>query len=72
MRTISKTTLVRIRAVARKPAELGLIGDRAFFFADGRIEHGRISVRTLAKKPLVYAEVSDAGRAQLFAARMCQ
>lgn len=41
-----------------------------FFFADGRIEQERISVRTLAKRPLVDADVADAGGARLVTARL--
>lgn len=69
---VPRTTLVRIRAEFREPVELRLIGGRAFYSADGRIDQGQISVQTLAKKPLVYADVNDAGRARLFTASVCQ
>lgn len=68
---VPRTMLVRIRAVFREPVDLRLIGGRAFRSADGRISQGQISVQTLAKKPVVYADVIEAGRARLFMSRAC-
>jgi hypothetical protein len=68
---VPRTTLVRIRAVFREPVELRVTDGRAFSSAEGRVARGQISIQALAKRPLVYADVVDAGRARLFTGRSC-
>lgn len=68
---VPRTMLVRVRAVFREPVDLRLIGGRTFYSADGRISQGQLAVQTISKKPVVYGEVTESGRAQLFTAGSC-
>jgi hypothetical protein len=63
---VGKSVLVRVRATFRDPVveEPNKAGD--FISALGRMTTGQIAVRTVAGKPLVYADVADGGRARLF------
>ena len=63
--------LVRVRAVFNRPVALRLLGGRAYYAADGRIARGQIAVQTLAKKPLLYMEAADTGRARIFTGQSC-
>jgi hypothetical protein len=67
---VQRTLLVRVRAEFRRPTALKA-ADKRTFTAVGRMERGQIAVRTLTGKPLVYAEVSDAGKARLFTTGGC-
>ena len=66
---VPRSLLVRVRAVFREPVELTL-ADRSYS-AIGRIAQGQVAVRTTAGKALVYADVTDSGRARLFTAGRC-
>jgi hypothetical protein len=66
---VPRSLLVRIRAVFREPVELEVV--HRSYSAVGRIEQGQVAVRTTDGKPLVYADVSDSGRARLFTAKGC-
>ena len=66
-----KRVLVRIRSTFTEPITPELDRKGGWYGANARIEKGQIAVRTLTGKPLVYAEVSDSGRARLFTARSC-
>lgn len=66
---VPRSLLVRIRAVFREPVELEVV--HRSYSAVGRIEQGQLAVRTTGGKPLVYADVSDSGRARLFTAKGC-
>ena len=63
---VGKSVLVRVRASFTEPVveEPNKVGD--FVNALGRMNTGQIAVRTLTGRPLVYADVADGGRAQLF------
>jgi hypothetical protein len=67
----AKTVLVRVRATFHEPvvAEPNAVG--SFISASGRIVVGKIAARTTSGKPLVYADVSESGRARLFTAGGC-
>jgi hypothetical protein len=67
---VPKSVLIRVRAVFREPVELEVV--RRSYSAVGRIEQGQVAVRTTGGKPLVYADVSDSGRARLFTAKGCE
>jgi hypothetical protein len=67
----AKRVLVRIRSMFTEPITPDLDRKGGWYGANARIEKGQIAVRTLSGKPLVYAEVSDSGRARLFTARSC-
>jgi hypothetical protein len=66
---VPKTMLVRLRVTFRAPVELERV--QKAYTAIGRVQRGQIAVTTVAGKPLVYAEVDDAGRARLFTSRGC-
>jgi hypothetical protein len=66
---VPKSLLVRVRAVFREPVDLAVVNRS--YSAVGRIEQGQVAVRTTDGKPLVYADVSDSGRARLFTAKGC-
>lgn len=68
---VPKTVVVRVRARFREPVALKLSNRQRLYSAEGRIERGQIAVSTTAGKPLVYAEVVDAGKARLFTAKGC-
>jgi hypothetical protein len=63
---VGKTVLVRIRATFRQPVteEPTKAGD--YVNALGRVDRGQLAVRTLAGKPVLYADVAEGGRARLF------
>jgi hypothetical protein len=68
---VPMTVLVRVRAtfldpVAEEPNETG-----TFISALGRIVTGQLAVRTLAGKPVAYADVAEGGRARVFTAKGC-
>ena len=64
-----KSLLIRVRAVFREPVELEVV--HRSYSAVGRIEQGQVAVHTTGGKPLVYADVTDSGRARLFTAKGC-
>ena len=64
---VPRSLMVRVRAVFREPVELEVV--RRSYSAVGRIEQGQVAVRTTGGKPLVYADVTDSGRARLFTRR---
>ena len=66
---VSKTLLVRIRAVFRAPVDLDR--QQGSYAANGRVQRGQIAVSTLAGKPLVYAEVTESGTSRLFTSKGC-
>ena len=66
---VPRSLLVRVRAVFREPVDLKLV--QGSYAAIGRIAQGQVAVHTTAGKPLVYADVTDSGRARLFTARGC-
>jgi hypothetical protein len=66
---VPRTMLVRISVVFRAPVELEL--QRGGWTAAGRVQRGRIAVTNLAGKPLVYAEVLEAGKARIFTSKGC-
>ena len=66
---VPKSLLIRVRAVFREPVELEVVSRS--YSAVGRIEQGQVAVRTTGGKPLVYADVTDSGRARLFTAKGC-
>jgi len=63
---VGKTVLVRIRATFRQPVteEPTKAGD--YVNALGRVDTGQLAVRTLAGKPVMYADVAQGGRTRLF------
>jgi hypothetical protein len=66
--------LVRIRAVFRSPTSLRrkrYQGGTFQLVAAGTVAKGQVAVRTLAGKPLAYAEVFESGTARLFTASSC-
>ena len=69
---VPKTVVVRVRATFREPVALELTNRRRFTSAVGRMTRGQIAVHTLAGKPVLYAEVTEAGgKARLFTSRGC-
>jgi hypothetical protein len=66
-----KTILVRVRATFSAPATLEPSKDGTFVGASGRIVRGQVVVRTLAGAQLAFADVTDAGKAHLFASKVC-
>jgi hypothetical protein len=66
---VPRSLLIRVRAVFREPVGLEVV--QRSYSAVGRIEQGQVAVRTTDGKPLVYADVSDSGRARLFTAKGC-
>ena len=66
---VPRSLLVRVRAIFREPVDLKLV--QGSYATIGRIAQGQVAVRTAAGKPLVYADVTDSGRARLFTARGC-
>ncbi len=68
---VQRTLLVRVRAEFRSPAALEISTDRTYRSAIGRVESGQIAVRSLAGKPIVFADVSDSGRARIFTGANC-
>ena len=66
-----REVLVRVRATFASPTPLEPNDEGTFVSAAGRIEVGRIAVRTRSGTQLVYADVLDSGRARLFTARSC-
>jgi hypothetical protein len=63
---VDKTVLVRVRATFTQPVveEPNKAGD--YINALGRVQTGQMAVRTLAGKPVLYADVADGGRARIF------
>lgn len=68
---VPRTMLVRVRAVFTKPVALRLLGNRTYYAADGRIAQGQMAVQTVGRKPILYADVTDSGRARVFTAGTC-
>ena len=71
---VPRRILVRLRGVFGSPASLQPAGDPGPFRtlqANGPLQEGAIAVRTQAGKPLLFATVSESGRARLFTARSC-
>lgn len=66
-----KRILVRVRATFSAPATLERSKDGTFVTASGRIVRGQVVVRTLAGAQIVYADVTDAGKARLFLSKVC-
>jgi hypothetical protein len=64
-----KQVVVRVRAVLATRGALRTGPD--FQNARVPIRQAKLAVRTLAGKPLVYAEVSESGKVSLFAAKGC-
>lgn len=64
-----KQVVVRVRAVFSAPTVLRAGQD--FQAAHIPVREAKLAVRTLAGKQLVYAEVSESGKARLFAAKGC-
>lgn len=60
--------LVRIRAVL--PSRASLRG-KEFQSLHVSVREAKLAVRTLAGKPMAYADVSETGKARLFAAKGC-
>ncbi len=65
-----KRLLVRIRATVEGS---GALRGRALIFAatNAPAREAKLAVRTLAGKPLAYADVSESGKARLFTAKGC-
>lgn len=63
---VGKTVLIRIRGTFRQPVseEPTKAGD--YVNALGRLDNGQLAVRTASGKPVLYADVSEGGRARLF------
>jgi hypothetical protein len=68
---VPTTVLVRVRATFRDPVEEEPNKAGDFVSALGRIDKGQIAVRTLAGKPIAYADVVDGGRARVFTTKGC-
>jgi hypothetical protein len=66
-----KVVLVRVRATFRDPVDEEPNKAGSFISAIGRIVTGQLAVRTPAGRPIVYADVADAGRSRLFTAKGC-
>jgi hypothetical protein len=70
---------VRLRAVLTRPASLaarrsispGSLERRPFLMTNVPVREAELTVRTLANKPLVYAEVINSGTVRLFTANGC-
>ena len=67
---VSRRLLIRFRATVQGTAALR---DRAriFLATNAPAREAKVAVRTLAGKPLAYADVSDSGKARLFTAKGC-
>ena len=68
---VPRTMLVRVRAEFTKPVALRLLDNGTYYAADGRIAQGQIAVQTLQRKPILYADVTDSGRARIFTRGTC-
>lgn len=64
-----KQVVVRVRAVLTAPGVLRAGQD--FQTAHVPVREAKLAVRTLAGKPLVYADVQESGKARIFAAKGC-
>jgi hypothetical protein len=64
-----RRVLVRVRAVFSSAS--GLHGDSLFLRTNTPLESAQLAMRSEAGRPLVYADVLDAGRARLFTASSC-
>ena len=64
-----KQVIVRVRAVLAAPGALRAGQD--FQSAHVPVREAKLTVRTVTGKPLVYADVSESGRARIFAAKGC-
>ena len=64
-----KQVVVRVRAVLAAPGALRAGQD--FQSAHVPVREAKLAVRTVTGKPLVYADVSESGRARIFAANGC-
>jgi hypothetical protein len=68
---VPTTVLVRVRATFKEPVEEQPNSAGDFVSALGRMKRGQVAVRTLAGKPVAYADVADGGRARVFTAKGC-
>jgi hypothetical protein len=68
---VPTTVAVRVRATFRDPVEEEPNKAGDFVSALGRILKGQVAVRTIAGRPVAYADVGDGGRARVFTAREC-
>jgi len=68
---VPRAMLVRVRAEFTKPVALNLRDGRTYYTADGRITQGQIAVQTLQRRPILYADVVDSGRARVFTTGSC-
>lgn len=68
---VAKTVLVRVRATFREPVEEEPNKAGSFVSALGRVVVGQVAVRTIAGKPIVYADVVEGGRARVFTKAGC-
>ena len=64
-----KQVVVRVRAVLAAPGALRAGQD--FQSAHVPVREAKLAVRTVTGKPLVYADVSESGRARIFATKGC-
>lgn len=69
--SVPAEVLVRVRATFLTPTTLEPLDRTAGVAANGRIELGRIAVRTRTGRQLAYADVTDSGRARIFTAPNC-
>jgi hypothetical protein len=66
-----RAILVRARAVFRSPTRLRIDRGSGFLSTSAPVREFAFAARTPSGKPLVYADVSDTGKARLFVARGC-
>jgi hypothetical protein len=66
-----RTILVRARAVFRTPTRLRLSRGSGSLSSGAAVREFSFAARTLSGKPLVYADVSETGKARLFTASSC-